>query len=195
MAKGLRTQYWKKGKKLFASRPTNRGGASTITFTPESFDPINNVVYATEHRQYRSKGKHGMRIYNKVYKAKIVNGEIRLGREVAGTSKKVREFEFQHTGDSRLEMGFDSLMSGLKFGGIPQDQIDYLYKMWNDLTPTQKRAFYGLYGTSALVMEYGSDTINEYKVDFSDDNAYYELIKGLLTEVWIDWKKAGTHRW
>jgi len=184
MVKGLRTQYWRKGNTFFGTMKSNRGKNVTLKFNAEDYDPIAGTIEVTEKRQFRRGDKHGTRTYTKTVKARMVDGAIVLGRTVKGSSQKIKEVVYRFSGDSRLESGFDTLMHGLRTnGGATPDEVKNLYDMWDSLTPKQKQEFYANYNASQIVLDYGSDTINEGKIDFADDRAYFELIRDLLTEL------------
>ena len=184
MVKPLRTKYWRKGNTFFATMKSNRGKNVTLKFDASDYDPIGGTIEVTEKRAFRKGATHGIRIYKKQVKAQFVDGELRLGRTVKGSSQKIKEVEYRFSGDSRIENGFDSLMSSLRmYGGASPDEVKELYDMWDGLTNRQKRQFYSDYQNSYIVMEYGSDAINESKVDFADDRAYYTEIKSILTDI------------
>lgn len=184
MGKPLRTKYWRKGNTFFGTMKSNRGKNVTLKFDLGDYDRENGTIKVTEKRTFRKGAEHGIRVYTKTVKATVVDGVLRLGRTVKDSSKKIKEVTYRFSGDSRIENGFDSLMSSLRmYGGASPEEVQRLYDMWDTLTPKQKREFYAEYQQSYIVTEYGSDAINESKVDFEDDRAYYTTIEKILTEI------------
>lgn len=173
----------------YAFQRTNRGRMVTIKWNKKDYDPVEGTLRVTEYRPFRKGSVHGQRVYTKTVKPKFdANGNIvSLGRTVKGSSVLDTERSTIYTwnGDSRLENGFDSLMTNLRVNGaVPPERIADFYRKWNNLNNSQKRAFYDAYQSSSIVLEYGSDGINESKIQVEgDEGAYTELIDDLLNEL------------
>ena len=172
-----------------AVQKTNRGGFVTIKWDKKDYDPIAGTLKVTEYRPYRKGGVHGQRVYTKTVRPTFdANGNIvSLGRTVKGSSvlDESRSTNYTWNGDSRLENGFDALMTSLRANGaVPPERIIDFYRRWNNLTNAEKRAFYDAYQSSSIVLEYGSDGINESKIQVEgDEGAYVELIDDLLNKL------------
>ena len=191
MGRPIKDEYGKEKVRVTQSavQRTNRGGYVTIKWDKKDYDPIKGELKVTEYRPYRKGAIHGQRVYTKTVKPTFdANGNmVSLGRTVKGSSvlDENRSTVYTWNGDSRLENGFDALMTNLRVNGaVPTEKIADFYRRWNNLNNSQKRAFYDAYQSSSIVLEYGSDGINESKIQVEgDEGAYTELIDDLLNEL------------
>jgi len=189
-------QFWTKGKTFLASMKSNRGKTVTLKFRAEDYDPIRGVVKVSENRQFRKGATHGIRKYEREYYAHKIQKEVKrrdgktitvtdivLGRAVRGSGKFQYEVAYELAGDSRLETGFDSLITGLRdHGGLSAEKANELYEIWNSLSNKQKIKFYQEYNASEIVKEYGSDGVNESKMTVETKD-YKTLVEETLKEV------------
>ena len=189
-------QFWTKGKTFLASMKSNRGKTVTLKFRAEDYDPIRGIVKVTENRQFRKGATHGIRKYEREYYAHKVQREVKrrdgklitvtdivIGRAVKDSGKFQYEVAYDYAGDSRLETGFDSLITGLRdHGGLTGEKAQELYEIWNSLSNKQKIKFYQEYNASEIVKEYGSDGINESKMSVETTD-YKTLVEETLKEV------------
>ena len=189
-------QFWTKGKTFLASMTSNRGKTVTLKYTAKDYDPIRGVVKVTENRQFRKGATHGIRKYEREYYAHKVQREVKrrdgkivtvtdivVGRAVKGTGEFQYEVSYDYAGDSRLETGFDSLITGLRdHGGLTGEKAQELYEIWNSLSNKQKIKFYQDYNANEIVKEYGSDGINESKMTVQTTD-YKTLVEETLKEV------------
>ena len=175
-----RTQVWRVGNKTLFS---NKLGTGVV----QSFDVAKGIARVSFNRDITTDvGKTGTTTFEYEVKAKIVDGEIQIGRTIKGSSRKIKTTEYRFSGLSRIDNGFMSLMSDLKLSGVSQARIDNMLYTWDNLSESDKIDFFKRYNSSSIVLTYGSDAINENINDVSvygDDNGYAEVIEEILDEI------------
>lgn len=104
------------------------------------------------------------------------------GRAV--TTVELKRTAYHTNGGSRLDNGFDSLMTELRIGGIPQSYIDGLTTLWDGLSDKAKANVFNAYRTHGSIIMYGSSAIQDTNIssmgDILDSQAYYEIIRKLV---------------
>lgn len=99
------------------------------------------------------------------------------------TTRTIVNTPLRYTGTSRMEVGFDSLMGQLRMNGVPQSQVQEFVNIWESLTDKQKIDFYARYHNDSIVTTYGSDAINESKMEVTTAT-YAEVIERCLKDAY-----------